>query len=96
MGSLTGPPCSEGVTWFVLKTPMETSAEEINAFAELYPHDVRPLQPLNGRVVKESQQGGNPRVTTHPHLTSDSLRQLISVLKREGRSDSAFRAVRCW
>jgi carbonic anhydrase len=55
MGSLTAPPCSEGVTWFVLKTPVEISAEEINAFAKLYPHDVRPLQPLNGRVVKESE-----------------------------------------
>jgi carbonic anhydrase len=55
MGSLTAPPCSEGVTWFVLKTPVELSAEEINAFAKLYPHDVRPLQGLNGRVVKESQ-----------------------------------------
>jgi carbonic anhydrase len=55
MGSITAPPCTEGVTWFVLKTPMDISAEEINAFAKLYPHDVRPLQPLNGRVVKESQ-----------------------------------------
>ena len=55
MGSLTAPPCSEGVTWFVLKTPVDISAEEISAFAALYPHDVRPLQPLNGRVVKESQ-----------------------------------------
>ena len=55
MGSVTAPPCTEGVVWFVLKTPVHISAEEINAFAELYPHDVRPLQPLNGRVVKESQ-----------------------------------------
>ncbi|HUE03312.1 MAG TPA: carbonic anhydrase family protein [Bryobacteraceae bacterium] len=55
MGSLTAPPCSEVVTWFVLKTPVEISPEEINAFARLYPHDVRPIQPLNGRVVKESQ-----------------------------------------
>src|SRR5690242_14681787 len=54
-GSLTAPPCSEGVTWFVLKTPVDISAEEISAFAKLYPHDVRPLQPLNGRVVKESE-----------------------------------------
>jgi carbonic anhydrase len=54
-GSLTAPPCSEGVTWFVLRAPVGISAEEINAFAKLYPHDVRPLQPLNGRVVKESQ-----------------------------------------
>jgi carbonic anhydrase len=54
-GSLTAPPCTEGVTWFVLKTPVDISTEEINAFAKLYPHDVRPVQPLNGRVVKESQ-----------------------------------------
>ena len=40
--------------WIVLKTPVEVSAAEIEAFAKLYPHDVRPLQPLNGRVVKES------------------------------------------
>jgi carbonic anhydrase len=55
MGSLTAPPCTEGVTWFVLKTPLEISAQQIDAFAKLYPHDVRPLQPLNGRVVKASQ-----------------------------------------
>jgi carbonic anhydrase len=54
-GSQTAPPCTEGVTWFVLKSPMEISPEQINAFAKLYPHDVRPVQPLNGRVVKESQ-----------------------------------------
>jgi carbonic anhydrase len=55
MGSQTAPPCTEGVTWFVLKTPVEISAEEISTFAALYPQDVRPLQPLNGRVVRESQ-----------------------------------------
>ncbi|SRR6266481_839364 len=55
MGSLTAPPCTEGVTWLVLKTPVDISAEEISMFAKLYPRDVRPLQPLNGRVVKESQ-----------------------------------------
>jgi len=55
MGSVTAPPCTEGVTWFVLKTPVEISPEEIDAFAKLYPHDVRPIQPLNGRVVKESR-----------------------------------------
>ena len=54
-GSLTAPPCTEGVTWFVLKTPVDLSAAQIRAFAELYPHDVRPLQPLNGRTAKESR-----------------------------------------
>jgi len=55
VGSGTAPPCTEGVVWFVLKTPVVVSPEQINAFARLYPHDVRPPQPLNGRVVKESQ-----------------------------------------
>jgi carbonic anhydrase len=54
-GSQTAPPCSEGVIWFVLKTPVEVSAAQISAFAALYPHDVRPLQPLNGRVIRESE-----------------------------------------
>lgn len=55
MGSLTAPPCTEGVTWFVLRTPMDISAEQISQFAALYPHDVRPPQPLNRRIVKESE-----------------------------------------
>lgn len=54
-GSVTAPPCTENVTWYVLKTPIEISAAQIAAFAKLYPHDVRPLQKLNGRVVLESQ-----------------------------------------
>jgi carbonic anhydrase len=54
-GSLTAPPCTEGVTWFVLRTPMDISAGQVSEFAALYPHDVRPVQPLNQRIVKESQ-----------------------------------------
>lgn len=54
-GSLTAPPCTEGVTWFVLKTPADLSAAEVKAFAELYPHNVRPLQPINQRAIAESQ-----------------------------------------
>jgi carbonic anhydrase len=55
MGSVTAPPCTEGVRWYVLKTPVEISARQIETFAKLYPHDVRPVQPLNGRIVQESQ-----------------------------------------
>lgn len=54
-GSLTTPPCSENVTWFVLKHPMTVSAEEIQLFSRLYQHDARPTQPLYGRVVLESK-----------------------------------------
>jgi len=54
-GSLTTPPCSESVTWFVLKAPLEVSPAEVEAFAKLYPHNARPIQPLNGRPVLESK-----------------------------------------
>ena len=53
-GSLTTPPCSEGVTWLVLRNPTTLSAGEIDRFARLYPMNARPLQPLNGRVVRAS------------------------------------------
>jgi carbonic anhydrase len=54
-GSLTTPPCSEDVTWFVLKVSVTISAAEINQFSQLYRNDARPSQPLNDRVVLESQ-----------------------------------------
>jgi len=54
-GSLTTPPCSEGVTWFVLKTPSEISAHEIDLFSKIYPLNARPVQPTNQRPVLESQ-----------------------------------------
>jgi carbonic anhydrase len=54
VGSLTTPPCTEGVTWFVLKNPTMISADEIARFAKSYPMDARPVQPLNGREVKGS------------------------------------------
>ena len=53
-GSLTTPPCSEDVTWFVLKHPVEVSASEIAKFSKHYAHNARPVQPLNGRVVRET------------------------------------------
>jgi carbonic anhydrase len=54
-GSLTTPPCSENVTWFVLKHPVTVSASEIAQFSNLYRHDARPTQPLYDRVVLESR-----------------------------------------
>ena len=54
-GSLTTPPCSEGVRWFVLKAPVTLSRGEIQAFAKLYPMNARPAQPLNGREVASSR-----------------------------------------
>jgi carbonic anhydrase len=54
-GSLTTPPCTEGVTWFVLKSPTSVSADEIARFARLYPMNARPVQALNGRTVEASR-----------------------------------------
>lgn len=53
-GSLTIPPCKEGVKWFVLKTPIEASPAQIAAFARYYPDNARPVQPANGREIQES------------------------------------------
>ena len=54
-GSLTTPPCSENVTWFVLKHPITVSSAEIEQFSKLYRHDARPTQPLYNRVVLETK-----------------------------------------
>jgi carbonic anhydrase len=48
-GSLTTPPCTEGVTWYVLKTPVEISADQIARFGRVYPMNARPVQPRNDR-----------------------------------------------
>lgn len=55
MGSLTTPPCTEGVLWMVLKQPIPVSAEQVAIFSRLYRNNARPLQPSNGRLIKESR-----------------------------------------
>ncbi|MES2992087.1 MAG: carbonic anhydrase family protein [Pseudomonadota bacterium] len=54
MGSLTTPPCSEGVLWMVMKQPVPVSPEQIGIFARLYPMNARPIQSASGRLIKES------------------------------------------
>ncbi len=53
-GSLTTPPCSEGVTWIVMKEGIEVSQEQIDEFRKLYDMNSRPVQPINDRTIKES------------------------------------------
>lgn len=53
-GSLTTPPCTEGVRWIVLKTPMTASKAQIETFASaIKQKNNRPAQALNGRIVVE-------------------------------------------
>ncbi len=54
MGSLTTPPCSEGVRWMVLKQPASLSPDQVAIFAKLYPMNARPVQQAGGRLIKES------------------------------------------
>lgn len=51
-GSLTTPPCTEGVRWLVLKKPLQVSAKQIKRLMEsLGGPNNRPLQPVNARSV---------------------------------------------
>ena len=54
MGSMTTPPCSEGVLWMVMKQPVQASPAQMALFSRLYPLNARPIQASSGRVVKES------------------------------------------
>lgn len=57
-GSLTTPPCTEGVHWDLIKTPIEMSAEQIAAFQRRYRGNRRPIQPLNDRrITLDSSRG---------------------------------------
>ena len=54
-GSLTTPPCTEIVTWNVMVDSITASEAQIAAFAELYPNNNRPVQPLGRRFVLTSR-----------------------------------------
>ena len=53
-GSLTSPPCTEGVEWVVLKQPLELSAEQLARYRRHFADNARAVQPLHRRVVLES------------------------------------------
>lgn len=53
-GSLTTPPCSEGLTWTVYRQPISASSDQIRQFATLFANNARPIQRRNGRSLLES------------------------------------------
>jgi len=54
-GSLSNPPCSEGVSWFVMRHAIEVPAQYVERFRQVLGQNNRPTQPLNGRPVLASQ-----------------------------------------
>jgi carbonic anhydrase len=64
MGSLTKPPCTEGVIWSVFKVPIEASAKQIRDLSAMFPANARPASRINRRYLLEysgSPQGGVSR-----------------------------------
>lgn len=57
-GSLTTPPCSEGVSWFVMTTPVELSSDQLSALEKVMGHNNRPVQPVNERELVQDTVAG--------------------------------------
>ena len=53
-GSLTTPPCTEGVRWIVLENPMSIAQADIDQFVRIIGHNARPIQPAHRRSIEEN------------------------------------------
>jgi len=58
-GSLTTPPCSETVTWFVLHQYAHLSGDQFDAFRHILGNNFRPLQQRNGRTIRSTVDEGD-------------------------------------
>ena len=52
-GSLTTPPCTEGVKWIVLKEPIHIAQQDVDRFVDIIGQNARPIQPLEGRHIDD-------------------------------------------
>jgi carbonic anhydrase len=55
MGSLTTPPCTEGLRWFVFEQPITLSREQLHQFTQIYRMNSRPLQDTHGRRIEANE-----------------------------------------
>lgn len=95
-GSLTTPPCTEGVKWFVMTEPVEVSSEQIAAHNAIYSGNARPTQPLNAREFLAAQDEltmpatGGPPITAAVAVVGGALLVgsgvLVAIGLRRGRS----------
>jgi carbonic anhydrase len=63
-GSLTTPPCTEGVQWLLMNTPVQLADAQVTTFQQIFANDARPLQPMNDRTFLETSAMAAPAETT--------------------------------
>lgn len=72
-GSLTTPPCSEGVQWLLMNTPVELSEAQVTAFQQIFHGNARPIQPINERTFFQTSAMVAPAPAAQPEPAPAAL-----------------------